>query len=272
MNSQGWQLVVDCRALSFDRRDLVAGSLWCHPITAIEERADELVVGFATEADARTAARELPAPWRVEEVVDDSYLDEWRRYAQPWTVGRLFVRPSWVETAGPAGTIALVIDPGRTFGSGGHPSTRLALALMQQHDLRDRSVLDVGCGSGVLAIAAVVLGASRAVAIDIDASAVAVTLANARLNDVCERVDAVVASPHDLEARSDLAAPIDLVVANVLPSLHRSVARTLARLSRTVIVAGLLDAQRDEVVAAYGARCVAMQSDEGWSALTLETS
>jgi ribosomal protein L11 methyltransferase len=259
----GWQLVVDCRALSVDERELVAADLWCHPITGIEERGDELVVGFVSESDARAAARDIDVPSAIVEVVDDGYLDEWRQFARAWTVGRLFVRPSWIIADAPAGAIEIVLDPQRAFGSGGHPSTRLALELLQKHDVRGRVVLDVGCGSGVLAIAACALGARQAIAIDIDPDAVATTIANARRNGVGERVDARVATASDIETS------VDLALINVLPSVHRTVARSITGLTPIVIAAGLLEAQIDEVVTAYRGRLDASIVDEGWAGLDL---
>jgi ribosomal protein L11 methyltransferase len=259
----GWQLVVDCRGLSADERDLIAGQLWSHPITGIEERVDELIAGFVSERAARVARRGLPTPSMVVAVTDDSYLDEWRRFACASTIGRFFVRPSWIAAEPPVGATEIVLDPQRAFGSGGHVSTRLALTLLQQRDVRDRTVLDVGCGSGVLAIAACLLGAARVLAIDIDPAAIEATRDNARRNAVADRIDARVAEVADLDA------PVDLVVANVLPSVHRAIARPIARLTRVVIVAGLLEGQIDAVVAAYHARVHATLVEDGWAGLEL---
>ena len=259
-----WQLVVDCCRMRPDERDVLAADLWDHPISGIEERADDMVVGFANEADARCAARSLRAPSMVIEVVDDSYLDEWRRFAQPATVGRLFVRPAWVDGVRPEGTTEIVIEPGRTFGSGAHASTRLALALMQQHDLRDRTVLDVGCGSGILSVAACALGARRVDAIDVDPQAVANTIDNARRNGVDDRVGARVAMAHDLIER------VDVSLANVLPSVHHVIAPVVRGLTaHVVIIAGMLDAQVAGIEAAYGGRRVGLLREERWVALAL---
>jgi ribosomal protein L11 methyltransferase len=264
VSAAGWNLVVDCRGLRDDERELLAGELWGHPISAIEERADELVAGFADECAARAAAGALRAPATVVEVVDDGYLDEWRRFAVASSVGRLFVRPSWVNARRPAGAVEIVVDPHRSFGSGAHPSTHLALVLLQEHDLRDRTVLDVGCGSGVLSIAACALGAARVVAIDVDPDAVAATRANARRNGVGERVDTRVATPHDV------AEPFAVAVANVLPSIHREIAPEIRRIAAPlVIVSGLLDAQVDDVESAYRARRITLSRQDGWAALSL---
>ena len=188
MSGHGWQLIVDWRALAADDRELVIGELWCHPIDGIEERDDIVVAGFATEFEARAAANALALPSTIVEVLDDGYLDEWRHFAKPWQVDKLFVRPSWIDAESPADAIEIVIDPQRAFGSGAHASTRLTLALMQQLDLRTKSVLDVGCGSGVLSVAAAALGATRIDAIDLEADAVSATIENARRNSVAGRI------------------------------------------------------------------------------------
>jgi ribosomal protein L11 methyltransferase len=262
--STQWQLVVDCRALRPDQRELLAAELWDHPITGIEERADDVVVGFVNQADARSAARSLDVPSSVLEVIDDGYLDEWRRFAQPATVGRLYVRPAWVEGIRPEGATEIVIEPRRAFGSGAHASTRLTLALMQQHDLRGCTVLDIGCGSGILSVAACALGAVHVDAIDIDPFAIACTYDNARRNDVDDRVSARVATAHDLVERFDVA------LVNVLPSIHREIAIDVHRLTtHLVIVAGFLDAHADDIESAYAARRVGMLREAGWTALAL---
>ena len=266
MSVHGWQLVVDWRALGAAERELLIGELWCRSISGIEERDDDVVAGFATEAEARAAARELGRPSTIVEVVDDAYLDEWRQFARPWLVDKLFVRPSWVDAVPPLGAKAIVIDPQRAFGSGSHASTRLVLALMQQLDLRTSAVLDVGCGSGVLSVAAAALGATRIEAIDIEPDAVAATIDNARRNGAEYRIHAHVATI------DDVADVFDVVLANVLPSVHRQVAGGVRRVVRRfVIAAGMLDEHVADIESLYGAtHLVATRRDEGWSALTLQ--
>jgi len=264
VSGHGWQLVVDWRALGAAERELLIGELWSHPISGIEERDDGVVAGFVNEAEVRAAASELRVPSTIVEVLDDSYLDEWRQFARPWSIGRLFVRPSWVDAVGPPDAIEIVIDPQRAFGSGAHASTRMALALMQQLDLRANTVLDLGCGSGVLSVAAAALGATRIEAIDIDADAVAATLDNAWRNGVNDRIRARVATI------DDVAGDFDVVVANVLPTVHREVAEGVRRAARHfVVVAGMLDAQLAEVESQYRAARVALHHEDGWTALML---
>ena len=130
--------------------------------------------------------------------------DEWRRFHVPVVVGPLWVGPPWYTP--PAGLIPVVIDPGRAFGTGAHETTRLCLELLRE--LPRGALLDVGCGSGVLAIAAAKLGFEPVVALDVEAAAVEATLRNAAANGV------------ELEARAadalvgDLPR-VDVVVANV---------------------------------------------------------
>ncbi|MEO5838622.1 MAG: 50S ribosomal protein L11 methyltransferase [Acidimicrobiales bacterium] len=264
MSGHGWQLVVDWRALDGAQRELLIGALWCHSISGIEERDDDVVVGFENESDARAAAAELSAPSTILEVLDDAYLDKWRQFARPWSVGRLFVRPSWVEASPPPGAIEIVIDPQRAFGSGAHASTRLALSLLQELDLGASAVLDLGCGSGVLSVAAAALGAPRIEAIDVEIGAVEATIDNARRNGVGEKIRARVATI------DDVTDEFDVVVANVLPSVHREVAEGVRRVARRfVIVAGMLDAQAVEVESWYRAARVGSQHEDGWCALVL---
>jgi ribosomal protein L11 methyltransferase len=262
-----WQLIVDWHALGEDERELLIGELWCHDISGIEERDDVAVVGFSSEAAARAAAVAIDGavPSTIVEVVDDAYLDEWRAFARPWRVDRLFIRPSWVEAAPPPGTIEIVIDPARSFGSGAHASTRLALELLQKIDLRSRTVLDIGCGSGVLSLAAAALGAARVDAIDIESGAVDATMTNARRNEFEDRVHARVATIEGVDT------PFDVVVANVLPSVHRAIAADVrGRAWLFAIAAGMFEGQAAEVASAYGATTVATRTEDQWIALLLQ--
>ena len=260
-----WQLIVEWSALDESQRELLTGELWCHAITGIEERHDVVVAGFTTEAAARSAAAGLALPATVLEIVDDAYLDEWRAFARPWRVDRLFIRPSWVDAVAPSGTVEIVIDPERSFGSGAHASTRLALQLLQRIDLEGRTVLDVGCGSGVLSVAAAALGATRVEAIDIERGAVEATMTNARRNKFDDRIRARVASI------DGVGEEFDVVLANVLPSVHREIAHDVrGRAWLFAIAAGMLEGQAAEIESAYGATTVASRVETPWIGLLLQ--
>jgi ribosomal protein L11 methyltransferase len=158
------------------------------------------------------------------------------------------------------GVHEIVIDPGQAFGTGTHPTTRLCLELMLELE-PSGSLVDLGCGSGVLAIAARKLGFDPVTALDSDRAAVAATLANARDNAVTlDRVDRV-------DLRNEPPPRADVVVANLMrPLLLRLSERVEADL---VIASGLLDHEADELVGAFGMREDARVSDRGWTALLL---
>lgn len=232
--------------------ELVADRLWLHGATAVGERPlgslVELEAGFPTVDAAADAVEALGI--RGAEVVDAgpalaAALDAWTAHARPVRVEGLHVRPSWLaaDDDPPApGERVVVVDPSRAFGSGSHPSTRACLRAVARFAGPGTAVLDVGCGSGVLAVAAAVVGARRVVAVDVDPVAVAATLANAGRNRVL--VDARVGSAADVEGR------FDLVLANVGAAVALSVAPALAARCTPggrVVVAGLYEDRAGEL-------------------------
>jgi len=138
--------------------------------------------------------------------VDDGWENRWRDFHKPVTAGGLWIGPPWEQA--PEGMPTVVIDPGRAFGTGGHPTTRLCVELLA--GIKPGSLLDVGCGSGVLSIAAARLGFGPLVAFDVDPVAVEVTNANARTNDV--ELDARI-----VDATDGVLPATDVLVANIAP-------------------------------------------------------
>ncbi len=212
---------------------------------------------------------------RGEQVADD-WAERWRRFHRPVLVaGRLYVRPPWEQPALRPGIEEVVIDPGQAFGTGTHPTTEACLELLVElaggahHPRRRRrlgSLADLGCGSGVLAIAAARLGFGPVVAVDADLAALDATERNARDNGVAlEGVERV-------NLRDDDPPRADVIVANLMrPLLLRLAPRLLARPPRAAIVSGLLDEEADEVVAAF-AHVLAEErriSRRGWSTVLL---
>ena len=175
-------------------------------------------------------------------------------------VGRLYVRPPWSEPLDDS--IDIVIDPAQAFGTGAHPTTRLSLELLL--DVAPGPLVDLGCGSGVLAIAAAKLGFAPITALDHDPAAIEATLDNARANGVTlERVER-----HDLRAEAAPVAPV--MTANLMRPLLLRVADLLPEQPETLIVSGLLEGEEEEVAAAFASlrerRRIRLQ---GWSALLL---
>jgi ribosomal protein L11 methyltransferase len=196
-----------------------------------------------------TAVLGLPADAiRIEHLSDRPWEREWLRDFRPMRFGRrLWVCPGG-QPAPAADALVLELDPGLAFGTGTHATTALCLEWLDGLALAGRRVLDYGCGSGILALAALRLGADSATAFDIDPQALIATRENARRN----------ALEHGLavaEDRSSIHGPFDVVLANILAGPLVSLAPALAGYCApggAVALAGLLDAQAPEVAAAYG--------------------
>jgi ribosomal protein L11 methyltransferase len=196
------------------------------------------------------------------EPVRDDWAERWRRFHEPVLVGdRVWVRPPWAEPREHA--LDLVIDPGQAFGTGAHPTTRLSLELMLELE-PGGSFADLGCGSGVLAIAAARLGFAPVTAVDNELAALDATRANAAANGV--ELDAV-----ERANLRELPPPAaHTVTANLMRPLLLSVAERMAQPPRRLIVSGLLEHEADEVAAAFDPLTERRRlSSQGWSALLL---
>lgn len=194
---------------------------------------------------------ELPRT-RVETLEDRAWEREWLRDFRPMRFGRrLWVCPGGAE-AGDSDAVALRLDPGLAFGTGTHETTAMCLEWLDAQDLAGRRVLDYGCGSGILAVAALLLGAKAAAGVDIDPQALTAARANANRNGVGDRL--LLAPPDTLPA----AAPrFDVVVANILAGPLAELAPALCRHllpGGIIALSGILEHQADEVFAAYSSR------------------
>jgi ribosomal protein L11 methyltransferase len=194
-------------------------------------------------------------------VADEDWVRRSQAQFAPVSIGeRLWVGPGW--EAAPRGNATIVrIDPGLAFGTGSHPTTRLVLAFVEQRVRGGESILDYGCGSGILAIAAAKLGASRVDAVDSDPEAVRSTAANAEAN----RVTVQACLPEELPPDR-----YDLVVSNILAQPLIVLAPLLgARVLRggRLALSGILESQAAEVVRAYSSLldCRVAGVDEGWA-------
>ena len=182
--------------------------------------------------------------------VEEGWADRWRAFHRPIRVGPLWVGPPWEEPD--RGAVAVVIDPGRAFGTGGHATTRLCLELLVA--IPRESLLDVGCGSGVLAIAAAKLGFEPVTAVDVDDQAIDATLRNAAANGV--RVTA-----HRTDALANALVRAHTAVVNISLELDLSIGARLE--CERLITSGYLVSESPEV---SGYRREARREDGGWAA------
>jgi ribosomal protein L11 methyltransferase len=216
-----------------------------------EERDDAGALELAAYTDRPDAVSLLEGlgPVRELEVVA-GWEDEWRRFHRPVRVGPLWIGPSWEAPA--ANATAVVVDPGRAFGTGAHATTRLCLELLL--DVAPTGIVDVGCGSGVVAIAAAKLGFAPVHALDDDATAVEAARANAAANGV--EVDVRLA-----DALTDRLPAVEVAVANIA---RDPVEQAAERFSGSLVIAsGYLEAERP---APAGWRAVERRVAEGWAA------
>ena len=210
--------------------------------------------------ELRAAAGGALVEVTTSEIADD-WAERWREFHRPVTVGgALTVRAPWHETA--ATPLEIVIDPGQAFGTGSHATTRLCLELLLSVPA-EGPFLDLGSGSGVLAIAAARLGFGPVLALDNDPSAVEATRANAAANGV-----ELHARRFDLRTEPVPSTPT--VVANLLTPLLLQWAASLAQETSRVIASGILAREADQVSGAFGLRERARVVDGDWAALLLE--
>lgn len=265
--------------------DVASDRLWQLGVRAVEERTTpgagtvELWTAVGEEADAvdrAVASLEPGWSWRTEET-DTTAAETWREFAAPMWIGDdLVVLPAWqgVPDGIDAEVMQLVIEPGGAFGLGDHPTTALSLEALRRSmtggDLSSSrpSVLDVGCGTGVLSVAAAALGADHVRAIDLADTAVEATIDNGISNGVD---DAITVDNADV---STLRGDYDIVVANILAPVLISMSEHLQRLTApngTLIISGVLADNHAHVLAALQPlRAVDTIESDGWVAVTLQ--
>jgi ribosomal protein L11 methyltransferase len=220
----------------------------------------------------------LPAP-TYKQIADQNWMEAWKQHYKPILIGqRLLILPAWLESPEPK-RIPIKIDPGMAFGTGTHPTTQLCLELMElstdNHSLS--TVIDVGCGSGILSIAALKLGASKVLGVDIDIESVKNSRENADTNGVGEELILGQGSVTEVLAGEFPFKSAPLVVANILgPILIRLFDVGLADLvepNGEIILSGILDHQAESVIAAGQAKGLVrgeLRQIGDWVALSLK--
>jgi len=185
--------------------------------------------------------------WLIENIEDQAWERAWMEYYHPMKFAdKLWVCPTGQEQHEP-GTVCLILDPGLAFGTGTHPTTALCLEWLASHDLTGKTVIDYGCGSGILAVAAVLLGAKEAHAVDIDPQAITATQDNAIKNSVQNKIRCYL--PEQFSAFE-----ADIVLANILakPLIEMSTQiSSLVAQGGDLVLSGILEEQAESVMSAY---------------------
>ncbi|WP_421247045.1 50S ribosomal protein L11 methyltransferase [Aeromonas jandaei] len=187
--------------------------------------------------------------YKVEQLEDKDWVREWMDHFHPMQFGeRLWICPSWRDVPNPD-AVNVMLDPGLAFGTGTHPTTALCLQWLDGLDLAGKTVVDFGCGSGILGIAALKLGAARVIGIDIDPQAIQASRDNAARNGVADQIELYLPAdqPQDVEA--------DVVVANILAGPLRELAALIAghgKAGSLMALSGVLESQAPELETIYG--------------------
>jgi ribosomal protein L11 methyltransferase len=272
----------------------VAGGTTVQPTRLIHDPLDELSVRADPDAPYRVTAHVIDdsagpaaieaterALWHLQafglgpigrlhvaRVAASDWIEAWRRGYVPIRIGRLVIVPSWMDVPIGPDELAIRMDPGMAFGTGLHPTTRGCLSLLQDLDPMPATALDVGCGSGILGIAAIRLGAQRVEACDPDPLAVEATGANARANGVSDRLG-VTGGPLAAVAPGMFALVLANLVASLLVELAPSLAARIAARG-TLIASGVIAERGEEVVSALqatGLEVISRLDDGEWLTL-----
>ena len=198
----------------------------------------------------------------------EACLDNWKKYFYPIEIGeKLLVRPVWREDYDPKGRTVLHLEPGIAFGTGTHETTRLCLEALEKYVSDGAAVLDVGCGSGILAVASLLLGAKSAIGIDIDELAVKSSIENAERNGVSDRYTAIHGNLAD-----EVTGTYDIITANIVADAIIMLSGDIEKHMHTdtvYIMSGIIDSRLEDVLSALPKtlKIIETRTDKGWYCL-----
>lgn len=204
-------------------------------------------------------------------VEEEEWATAWKKYFKPILMGHIVIKPSWEEYEAAEGEIVIDIDPGMAFGTGNHPTTKLCILALQDYIKGGETVLDMGAGSGILAMAAAKLGAAKVVGLDIDTVAVEAAIENVKrigMEDVIQIGRA--------ESPSEFEGQADIIVANILANVIIDMASDLAAKLKPggkLIASGIIDERGGDVSAALeaaGLKFIEQRTETEWVTLVLE--
>ncbi|MBQ2381715.1 MAG: 50S ribosomal protein L11 methyltransferase [Succinivibrio sp.] len=207
-------------------------------------------------------------PMAATHLEDKNWIRAWMDQFKPLKFGsHLWICPSWLKVE-EENSVVVMLDPGLAFGTGTHPTTALCLGYLDSLDLKNKLVLDYGCGSGILAIAALKLGAKKAMGVDIDEQALQASLENAKRNDVADKLELIMGTDKKLDLPKS-----EITVANILAGPLAQLEPIIADLTASgglLALSGILTEQADEVMEAYSKDFVMnkVKDKDGWALLT----
>lgn len=238
-----------------------------HVYIAPEDSPAE-AIAFLSE---RYAAAGIEHKIETASCAQEDWINNWKQYFHPIPVGKkLLIRPDWEQTDNPEGRVVLDLEPGIAFGTGTHETTRLCMEFLEEFVTPDCAMLDVGCGSGILAIAALLLGAEHAVGVDIDPLAVKTAEQNAQRNHVENRFTGICGSlTEQVEGTYQVVAAN--IVADVILELLHNIGDFMAP-NAVLILSGIIDEREQDVLEGLteSFTVIGRREEKGWVALAVK--
>lgn len=262
LEQEAWEIahidLIDEDLLKKDRSKAIV-----HVYISPEENPAEAVAFLSERYTAEGIENEIV----LNECRNEDWENNWKQYFHPIPVGeKLLIRPTWEDEYEACGRAVLNIEPGLAFGTGTHETTRLCLETLEKHIKPGVTVLDIGCGSGILSIAALLLGAEKAVGVDIDALAVKTARENGEVNNLKEPEYTILQG----NLTDKVEGKFDVVVANIVADVIIMFCKDVARYLKdggVFITSGIIDTREQDVLNAfeeYGFSVKARHTDGGW--------
>lgn len=241
---------------------------WVHIYISPEENPNE-AVSFLTE---RLTSCNISNTISLESCNMEDWLNNWKKYFKPIAVGKkLLIRPIWEEEfENTENRRILDLEPGLAFGTGTHETTRLCMELTEKYLKDGDSFLDVGCGSGILSIAALLLGAQSAIGVDIDALAVKTAIENAEINNVSDKFTGICGNLTD-----KISGTFDVVAANIVADIIILLSNDIPQFMKpdtVYIISGIIDTREDDVLSVISEKFEIIErlTEKGWVAMALK--
>ena len=235
-----------------------------HVYISPEENPAEAIAFLSERYNAEGIAHEISTASCAEE----DWINNWKKYFKPIPVGeKLLIRPIWEQEYDPQGRAVLNLEPGIAFGTGTHETTRLCLELLEKYVRPGCRLLDVGCGSGILSVAGLLLGAQSAVGVDIDELAVKTAVQNAELNGVADRFTGICGNLTD-----KVSGTFDVVAANIVADIIIELTASIEQFMRpdtVYLMSGIIDTREQDVLSVVEKKfdILDRREEKGWIAL-----